>query len=231
MTPGWPTRPGSTTTGSAARTTSRRTGSPARRPSRPTRRSGPRRGPTGRSWPGASATWPARPASASSWTSAPACRRPTTPTRWPSRSRRSAGSSTSTTTRWCSSHARALLTSRPEGVTDYLDADLRDTDRDPRAGRRHAGLQPAGRDHAAGHPALHPGPGRGAADRGPAGRRGPVRQLPGHLARGQRHLAGRDGRDDQADERASGRGQPRRAARGTWSRGSSRTWTWSSRAW
>jgi hypothetical protein len=27
------------------------------------------------------------------------------------------------------SHARALLTSRPEGVTDYLDADLRDPDR------------------------------------------------------------------------------------------------------
>ena len=27
------------------------------------------------------------------------------------------------------SHARALLNSRPEGVTDYLDADLRDTDR------------------------------------------------------------------------------------------------------
>ena len=27
------------------------------------------------------------------------------------------------------SHARALLTSSPEGVTDYLDADLRDTDR------------------------------------------------------------------------------------------------------
>ena len=27
------------------------------------------------------------------------------------------------------SHARALLTSRPEGVTAYLDADLRDTDR------------------------------------------------------------------------------------------------------
>src|SRR5271154_922953 len=27
------------------------------------------------------------------------------------------------------SHARALLSSSPEGVTDYLDADLRDTDR------------------------------------------------------------------------------------------------------
>ena len=36
------------------------------------------------------------------------------------------GSSTSTTTRSCWSHARALLTSSPEGATDYIDADLRD---------------------------------------------------------------------------------------------------------
>ena len=40
-------------------------------------------------------------ASGSSSTSAPACRPPTTPTRWPSGSPRSRGSSTSTTTRWC----------------------------------------------------------------------------------------------------------------------------------
>ena len=40
---------------------------------------------------------------------------------------RSPGSSTSTTTRSCSLHARALLASHPAGAADYIDADLRDT--------------------------------------------------------------------------------------------------------
>ena len=72
---------------------------------------GPRQ--PGSSSAGPCGTWPARPASGSSSTSAPACRPPTTCTRWRRRSPRLAGSSTSTTTRWCSSHARALLTSAP----------------------------------------------------------------------------------------------------------------------
>ena len=33
-------------------------------------------------------------------------------------------------------HARALLTSTPEGATDYIDADVRDPERDPRRGRQ-----------------------------------------------------------------------------------------------
>ena len=69
----------------------------------------------GSSSAGPCGTWPARPASGSSWTSAPACPPPTTPTRSPRPSPRSPGSSTSTTTRWCWSHARALLTSTPRG--------------------------------------------------------------------------------------------------------------------
>ena len=40
-------------------------------------------------------------------------------------------------------HARALLTSRPEGATAYLDADLRDTGHDPRAGGRRPWTSPA----------------------------------------------------------------------------------------
>ena len=70
-------------------------------------------------------------ASASSWTSAPACRPPTTPTRSPSASRPTPGSSTSTTTRSSCAHARALLTSTPEGVTDYIDADVARPGDDP----------------------------------------------------------------------------------------------------
>ena len=106
-------------------------------------------------------------------------------------------------------HARALLTSRPEGATGVPRRGPARRRRDPRAGGRHPRPHPAGRRHAAGHPALHPRPGPGPADHGPAGQRHPVRQLRDDLARGQRHLARGDGRDDQADEPAPGRGQPR----------------------
>ena len=40
------------------------------------------------------------------------------------------------------SHARALLTSSPDGATAYVDADLRDTGYGPERGGGHAGLQP-----------------------------------------------------------------------------------------
>ena len=43
------------------------------------------------------------------------------------------------------SHARALLTSSPEGKAVYLDADLRDPDKILAQAARHAGLQQAGR--------------------------------------------------------------------------------------
>ena len=112
------------------------------------------------------------------------------------------------------SHARALLSSSPEGVTDYLDADLRDTDRilELAAGTLDFS-QPVAIMLLA---ILHYIPDIAEAQRIVARLVGavPLRQLPGDLARGQRHLAGGDGRDDQADERAPGRGQPRRAAPG-----------------
>ena len=58
-------------------------------------------------------------------------------------------------------HARALLTSSPEGATDYIEADARDTgSRSCTAGGADPGLQPAGRGHAARHPAVHRGRGR-----------------------------------------------------------------------
>ena len=85
-------------------------------------------------------------------------------------------------------HARALLTSNPEGDTAYLDADLRDTGQILEQAAEYPGFQPAGRHHAAGHLALHPGPGRSEADRGPADRRRAAGQLRDDLARGQRHL-------------------------------------------
>jgi len=40
-------------------------------------------------------------------------------------------------------HARALLTSSPEGACDYLDGDLRDPDPHPGPGGTHPGLRPA----------------------------------------------------------------------------------------
>ena len=47
------------------------------------------------------------------------------------------------------SHARALLTSAPEGATDYIDADLRDTGDNLGGGSPHPGLHQArGRDDA-----------------------------------------------------------------------------------
>ena len=53
-------------------------------------------------------------------------------------------------------HARALLTSDPDGATDYIDADLRDTGAILAAGGPDAGLRPAGGGHADGDPAVHP---------------------------------------------------------------------------
>ena len=85
------------------------------------------------------------------------------PTRSPSPSRLTREWSTSTTTPSCSSHARALLSSRPEGACNYVDADLRDTKTILDQARADPGLQPAGGGDADRHLALHPGcrqPGR-----------------------------------------------------------------------
>ena len=46
-------------------------------------------------------------------------------------------------------HARALLTSHEAGATEYIDADLRDTDTILGRAARAAGLHPAGSGHAA----------------------------------------------------------------------------------
>ncbi len=49
-------------------------------------------------------------------------------------------------------HARALLTSSPEGVTDYLDADVHEPEKILQGRGPDAGLHSAGRPHDAGHP-------------------------------------------------------------------------------
>jgi hypothetical protein len=72
-------------------------------------------------------TWPTRRASGSSSTSGPGCRPRTTPTRWPSGPPPRPAWCTWTPTRSVLAHARALLTSSPQGATHYVDADLRDT--------------------------------------------------------------------------------------------------------
>ena len=60
-------------------------------------------------------------------------------------------------------HARALLTSTPEGATDYIDADLRDPETILAAAGRDPGLRPAGRGPAARRPGLHRRQRRGRA--------------------------------------------------------------------
>ncbi len=81
-------------------------------------------------------------------------------------------------------HARALLTSSPEGATAYLDADLRDTGHDPRA-RRPAPWTSASRSRIMLIAILHYIPDLAEARRIVARltRRRPAGQLPGHLAR------------------------------------------------
>jgi len=74
-------------------------------------------------------------------------------------------------------HARALLTSSPQGMTAYLEADLADPEPDPR-------LRGAGQD-------CRPADGRAAG-----------RQLSGAGSSGERHPAEGDGRDDRAGEPA-----------------------------
>ena len=68
---------------------------------------------------------PSRKASASSWTSAPGCPPPTTPTRWRSGSLPSHAIVYVDNDPLVLAHARSLLTSSREGLTRYVDADLR----------------------------------------------------------------------------------------------------------
>ena len=162
----WRTRPGCTTTCSAARTISRPTGRPSRRalkiwPGGGLHRAGEPGVPRARR----AATWPARRGCASSWTSAPASRRRATPTRSPRRSRRSPGSCTWTTTRSSSPTPARCWPATRQGATEYIDADLRDTPAILAQAARIAGLHPPGGGHAARHPARDPGLRRPARDR------------------------------------------------------------------
>ena len=75
-------------------------------------------------------------------------------------------------------HARALLTSTPEGATDYIDADMHDPDGDPPEAAAHAGLRPAGRDDAAGRPVARSGRRRGVRASSTAMDAVPLGQLP-----------------------------------------------------
>ncbi len=106
-------------------------------------------------------------------------------------------------------HARALLTSRPEGACDYIQADIRD--RRWSSPRRPAPrLRAPGRADAAGRAEPHPGRRRGAAARrGPAARPR-AGQPPGHLAHLRRHDR-RTGRRGDAPGGAGGDGARRDA--------------------
>ena len=87
-------------------------------------------------------------------------------------------------------HARALLTSTPEGATAYVDADLRDPDRILELTAPNLGPGQAGGTDAARSPRPHRRRRRGSVDRqAPPGRPG-VRQLPGPVRRHQ-HQPGR----------------------------------------
>ena len=90
------------------------------------RRAALRRARIARSWAGRSGSWLPRRASGSSSTSAPACRPRTTCTRSRRRSRRPSRVVYADNDPLVLAHARALLTSSPEGRTAYIQADLRD---------------------------------------------------------------------------------------------------------
>ena len=99
-------------------------------------------------------------------------------------------------------HARALLTSGPEGATDYIQADLRDTAAILAGAARTLDFRQPVAVLLMGVLHFIPDEDGPARDRGPAdGRHGP-RKLPGHRARGQRHPGGRGAGGDAALQRA-----------------------------
>ena len=127
-------------------------------------------------------------------------------------------------------HARALLTSSPEGATAYIDADLRDTG---------VILAQAARILDFGQPVavmllgvLHciPDSGRPGRDRVPARRRRAAGQLPHDRAPGQRRRHRADGHLDAELQRAR---RPFRSPRAATTRSppSSRAWTCWNPAW
>ena len=125
-------------------------------------------------------------------------------------------------------HARALLTSTPEGATDYIDADLRDPEQDPAEAAETLDFdQPVALmlmailGHIPDYDEAH-------VDRHAADGRAALRQLPRDLRRHRhrrRHTPGASGYNESG---AIPYQLPQPARR---SRGSSTDWSWSSRAW
>ena len=108
--------------------------------------------------------------------------------------RRKPASCTSTTTRWCWRTPVPLLTSTPEGATDYLDADMRDTDGILREAARTLDSRPAGRAHVDGRPRPHRVRRRGQGNRQAAHGRAAVGQLLRHVRRHRHRRRGRSRR-------------------------------------
>ena len=156
-TPAGRTRPGSTTTGSAARTTSPPTGRRPSRRCRPTRSWRRRCRPTARSWPGRCGTWPARPGIRQFLdigTGIPTADNTHEVAQreragQPGRLRRQRPDRAAARPGPADQHARRAR-------TDYIQADLRDPDAILAEAAADAGLRPAGGADAARDPALHP---------------------------------------------------------------------------
>ena len=125
-------------------------------------------------------------------------------------------------------HARALLRSTPQGATDYLQADLRDPGRSWPGGGR-PGLRPAGRRHAARGAAPDPGL------RGPVGHRGPADGRRAGRAATWRSPIPRSTstapRRTRSGSTTSASPPRRRCVRGSRWLGSSPALNWSSRGW
>ena len=230
-TPARRTSPGSTTTGSAARTTSPSTGKSATRSSRSTRRRPCRSAPTARSSPARFATWPRREGIRQFLdvgTGLPSANNTDEVAQGVAPEARVVYVDNDPIVL---AHARALLTSSPEGETGYLEADIADPDAVLSAAAQLLDFnQPVGVMLVA---VLH----MLRDEDGAAGDRRPffmaavrARQLPGDLAPGQRRRAGHDGRDgatpEQLDDPAVHHAHAR-AGDGFLST----AWRWSSRAW
>ena len=197
--PAWRTSPASTTTGSAARTTSPSTGRSARRSSQVHPETVLSVQANRKFLARSVRHLAANEGSASSSTSAPGCRRRTTPTRWRRPSAPESRVVYVDNDPIVLAHARALLTSSPEGATAYLDADIKDPGEILAGAARLLDFsQPVAIMLVA---VLHmlrdeedPRPSSTAS--WPRCRR----QLPGDLAPGRRRAAGDDGRDGPPPE-------------------------------
>ena len=102
-------------------------------------------------------------------------------------------------------HARALLASDPAGVTDYVDADLRDTETILAAAARTLDFAPARRRDADRRAALHPGRGSPAEIAATLMRAAGRGELSRAVPSGRGHPRRGDGRRSRDDEPGHGR--------------------------